>query len=115
MVTGLGVPIRKDGSTTCFVWIYPAPPDGLSSPTVAFQFNKERKSMTTTTPKMGFLGTTPATSPSSIARRIAIEAALTLALFHVQNGNAHAAVSGSIRATSMLKQACAESKIGGQA
>jgi len=71
--------------------------------------------MTITTPKMGLLGTTPATSPSSIARRIAIEAALTLALFHVRNDNAHAAVSGSIRATSMLKQACAESKNGGQA
>lgn len=64
---------------------------------------------------MGTLGSTPATSPSSIARRIAIEAALTLALFHVRNDNAHAAVGRSIRATSMLKQACAEAKIGGAA
>ncbi|MCX7258569.1 MAG: hypothetical protein NTZ64_18135 [Polaromonas sp.] len=72
--------------------------------------------MTTTTPKMGLQGTTPATSPSSLARRIAIEAALTLALFHVQNGNAHAAVGRSIRATSLLKQACSEAKvIGGKA
>ena len=68
-----------------------------------------------TTPPMGTLGNTPATSPSSIARRIAIEAALSLALFHVQSGNTHAAVGRSIRATSMLKQACAEAKIGGAA
>lgn len=71
--------------------------------------------MTITTPKMGLLGNTPATSPSSLTRRIAIEAALSLALFHVRNGDTHAAVGRSIRATSMLKQACAESKIGGAA
>jgi len=63
---------------------------------------------TTTTPKMGILGTTPATSPVSIARRIAIEAALSLALFHVRRDNPHAAVGRAIRAASMLKQACAE-------
>ena len=42
MVTGLGVLIRKDGSTTCFVCLYPAPPYALDRQTVAFQFNKER-------------------------------------------------------------------------
>ncbi len=71
--------------------------------------------MTITTPKMGFLGNSPATSPATLARRVAIEAALTLALFHVRNGDTHAAVGRSIRATSMLKQACADSKIGGAA
>ena len=87
----------------------------LKTQTVAFSLITEPKSMTTTTPKMGILGHSPATSPSSIARRVAIEAALTLALFHVRKGNTHAAVGRSIRATSMLKQACAESKIGGAA
>ena len=67
------------------------------------------------TPKKGLQGNTPATSPASIARRVAIEAALTLALFHVRNDNAHAAVGRSIRATSMLKQACSELKNGGAA
>ena len=43
MVSGLGVPIRKDGSTTCFVWIYPAPPYGLSSQTVAFSSTRNPK------------------------------------------------------------------------
>lgn len=72
--------------------------------------------MTTTTPKMGILGHSPATFPSSIARRIAIEAALTLALFHVRNGDTHAAVGRSIRATCLLKQSCSEAKqIGGAA
>jgi len=60
------------------------------------------------TPKMGTLGTAPATSPVSIARRIAIEAALSLALFHVRRDNPHAAVGRAVRAASMLKQACAE-------
>jgi len=59
-------------------------------------------------PILGTLGTTPATSPVSIARRIAIEAALSLALFHVRRDNPHAAVGRAIRAASMLKQACAE-------
>ena len=46
MVSGLGVSIRKDGSTTCFVCLHPAPPDGLDSHCVGFQFNKERETMT---------------------------------------------------------------------
>ena len=71
--------------------------------------------MTFIKPKMGLQGNTPTTSPASLARRIAIEAALALALFHVRSGNTHAAVGRSIRATSMLKQACADSKNGGAA
>ena len=47
MVSGLGVLIRKDGSTTCFVCLHPAPPNGLDSHCVGFQFNKERETMTT--------------------------------------------------------------------
>ena len=70
---------------------------------------------TTTTPKMGTLGTTPATSPAAIARRIAIEAALSLALFHIRRDDTHAATGRAIRAASMLKQACAESKTTGSA
>ena len=74
----------------------------------------------TPTPKMGLQGTTPATSTSSsLARRIAIEAALTLALFHVRSSNTQhsiqLATGRAIRAASMLKQACAESKNGGAA
>ena len=113
MVLGLGVSIRKDDSMAYSMCSNPAPPYALNRQTVAFSLNTEQKSMTITAPKMGLPGNTPTTSPASITRRVAIEAALTLALFHVQNGNAHAAVGRSIRATSMLKQACAESQIGG--
>jgi hypothetical protein len=84
--------------------------------TVVFQSHSGAETMTFTTPKMGLLGNSPATSsPSSIARRIAIEAALSLALFHVRNGDTHAAVGRSIRATCLLKQSCSEAKNGGAA
>ena len=44
--SGLGVLIRKDGSATCFACLHPAPPNGLDSHCVGFQFNKERETMT---------------------------------------------------------------------
>lgn len=91
------------------------PPVARSNAASGFQSQSGAETMTVITPKMGLPGNTPATSPSSIARRIAIEAALSLALFYVRKGNAHAAVGRSIRATSMLKQACSESKNGGAA
>ena len=71
--------------------------------------------MTAITPKMGLQGNTPTTSPSPIARRVAIEAALTVALFYVRKGDSESAMYRAIRATSLLKQACSDSKIGGQA
>ncbi len=70
---------------------------------------------TPATPKMGTLtlGTTPAFSPVSLARRLAIETALITALFHVRTGSTQhcieLATGRATRAASMLKQACAES------
>ena len=55
---------------------------------------------TITTPKTG--NTTP------LIRQQAIENALSLALFHTRKGDTHKAVAKSIRAASMLKQACTE-------
>ena len=56
---------------------------------------------------------------NSIARQQAIENALSTALWHVRNGTGplsiQAATGRAIRAASMLKQACAESTIGGVA
>ena len=53
-----------------------------------------------------------------LARQQAIENALSMALFHVRNGDTlqaiHTATAKAIRAASMLKQACAESAIGGR-
>ena len=61
----------------------------------------------TPTPKTGT--TTP------LIRQQAIENALNMALFHVRKGDTHRAVAKSIRAASMLKQACAEIQKGGAA
>jgi hypothetical protein len=56
---------------------------------------------------------------NSIARQQQIENALSTALWHVRNGTGplsiQAATGRAIRAASMLKQACAESTIGGRA
>jgi len=112
LVLGLGVPNRKAGSTTCFVWIYPAPPYGLASQKAGFQSQQGAETMTTvttTTPTMGI------TSP--IARQQAIENALSLALWHIRQDVApkhiHAATVKAVRAAAMLKHACAESSISG--
>ena len=61
----------------------------------------------TTTPKTG--NTTP------LIRQQAIENALSMALFHIRKGDTHQAVAKSIRAASMLKQACTEIQNGGAA
>ena len=75
--------------------------------------------MTTTTPKMGLLtlGTTPTTSPVTLARRLAIETALIGALYLVRTGSdtqhgIHQATGRAVRAASMLKQACSEATAG---
>ena len=76
---------------------------------------------TITTPKLGTLtlGTTPAISPSIIARQQAIENALTTALYFIRlpltDSGLKAATGRAVRAASMLKQACAESTINGRA
>lgn len=53
-----------------------------------------------------------------IARHQAIENALSMALWHVRHGTGiegiQAATGRAIRATSMLKQACTDSAIGGR-
>lgn len=95
---------------------------------------------TTTTPKAGTPGTMP-TSPNHTtmgrlmhkrlaaptwttpidpaARQAAIENALSMALWHVRNGDTaqalQAATGRTIRAASLLKQACTEATNGGRA
>ena len=108
MVSGLGVPIRKDGSMACFMCLYPAPPFGLDSQTAGFSVQQGTEIMTTTTTT-----TTPALgNPSPLTRQQAIENALSMALFHIRHSDGikgiHAATAKAIRAASMLKQACAE-------
>ena len=62
---------------------------------------------TPTTPKSG--------NDSPLVRQQAIENALSMALYHAQHGEVHAATGRAIRAASMLKQACSEALEGGAA
>ena len=68
--------------------------------------------MTTATPIAAFQGNTPAKSTTAISRHQAIENALSMALFHIRKGDTRqdiqAAMSKSIRATSLLKQSCSD-------
>ena len=72
---------------------------------------------TTTTPKAAPLGITPATFPGSVGRQIAIETALADALYYIRMPYSaktlNATTARTRRALTLLKQACAEAKIGG--
>jgi hypothetical protein len=96
------------------------PPVACRKASGGFQSHSGAETMTkvnsTTTPKMGTLGTTPAPSPSIIARQQAIETALRTALHFIcqpySDKALQAATGRAIRAASMLKQACADSTSG---
>ena len=74
--------------------------------------------MTITAPTSGTLtlGATPALSPVSLARRLAIETALITALFHVRTSNTmtgiELATGRATRAATLLKQSCADARTG---
>ena len=74
---------------------------------------------TTTTPKAAPLGITPATFPGSVGRQIAIETALADALYYIRMPYSvktlNATTARTRRALTLLKQVCAEAKIGGEA
>ncbi len=93
MVSGLGVLIRKDGSTTCFVCLHPAPPNGLDSHCVGFQFNKERETMTTSpmASRSAAPTTTPTTSEAQAFAVLQATSDATMAALYVRKGNIPAA------------------------
>ena len=74
---------------------------------------------TTPTPKAASLGITPATFPGSVGRQIAIETALADALHYIRMPYSaktlNATTARTRRALTLLKQACAEAKNGGEA
>ena len=74
---------------------------------------------TTTTPEAAPLGITPATFPGSVQRQIAIETALADALYYIRMPYSaktlNATTARTRRALTLLKQACAEAKNGGEA
>ena len=96
--------VRKAGRMAESMFLTSRPPYARKNANGGFQSHNGAGTMTTvntpTTPKAG--------NPSSLARQQAIEDALSLALYHVRNGDIHAATGRAIRAASMLKQACAE-------
>jgi hypothetical protein len=103
---------RKDGRTTCFVFLHPAHLLCLKSAASGFQFNKERETMTK-------VNTPTSSTTDKIARQQAIENALSTALFHIRQPSTStalfAATGRASRALTMLKQACADAQIGGAA
>ena len=68
---------------------------------------------------MTTVNTLTTSAPDTIARQQAIENALSAALFHIRQPHTTtalwAATGRANRALSMLKQACAEARIGGAA
>ena len=101
--------VRKAGRMAESMFLTSRPPDARKNANGGFQSHSGAETMTTvnttTTPKTG--------NPSP--RQQAIEDALSLALFHVRNGDTHAAVGRAIRAAAMLKHACSEAKQNGGA
>ena len=100
--------VRKAGRMAIPMFLTSRPPDARKNANGGFQSRIGAEAMTKVNT------TTPATGNPSI-RQQAIEDALSLALFHVRNGDTHAAVGRAIRAAAMLKHACSEAKQNGGA
>ena len=105
--------VRKAGRTTNFLSLTSRPPVVRKEAASGFQSQLGARTMTTvntiTTPKTG--------ATSRINRQQAIENALTTALYFIRlpstDSGLRAATGRAIRATAMLKQACAEISNGG--
>ena len=114
--------IRKDGSMAESMFSPPSRSSRVPEKRRGwfFQSHSGARTMTTvnttTTPKAAPLGHTPAISTSILARQPEIENALSTALYFIRlpstESGLRAATGRAIRATSMLKQACAESTSG---
>ena len=114
MVSGLGVSIRKDGSTTCFVCLHPAPPDGLDSHCVGFQFNKERETMTAS--PVASRSAAPTLTPTTrktpshfdpVATHGEAVNACAMASYYTRKGNHAGAARKAVQALSALRKLAA--------
>ena len=115
-VLGLGVVNRKATSMALSMCSNPAPPViGLNTVASGFQSHNGARTMT----KVNTHPTPVKGITSSLARQQAIENALSMALFHIRQGDTQqgirAATAKAIRAASLLKQACTEFSINGRA
>ena len=103
--------VRKAGRMAESMFLTSRPPDARKNTDGGFQSHSGAETMTTVntipTPKTG--------NPSPLARQLAIENALTMALYFIRlpstESGLRAATGRAIRAASMLKQACAEIQI----
>ena len=108
--------VREAGRMAESMFLTSRPPDARKNAASGYQSHSGAKAMTTvntiTTPKAAPLGNTPATILSIIGRQQAIENALSTALYLIRlpstDSGLRAATGRAIRATAMLKQACAE-------
>jgi hypothetical protein len=114
LVSGRDGLVREAGRMACSMFLTSRPPFARKNADGGFQSQHGAEAMTkvntTTTPKKG--NTIP------LARQQAIETALSTALWLIRHPNqttVNAATGFSIRAASMLKQACAEYRTGGAA
>ena len=112
LVSGRDGLVRKAGRMAESMFLTSRPPFARRNANGGFQSHSGAKVMT--------IVNTPTTStPDAIARQQAIENALSAALFHIRQPHTTtalwAATGRANRALAMLKQACAEARIGGAA
>ena len=100
--------VREAGRMALSMFSTSRPPAALENAASGLQSHNGAETMTT-------VNTTPTPALGTIANQQAIDNALSMALHHIRNGDAHAAVGRAIRAASMLKQACAETQNGSAA
>ena len=115
--------VRKAGRMALYMFSTSRPPVALEKAASGLQSHNGAETMTTvnttTTPEAAPLGITPATFPGSVQRQIAIETALADALYYIRMPYSaktlNATTARTRRALTLLKQACAEAKNGGEA
>ena len=103
--------VRKAGRMAESMFLTSRPPDARKNADGGFQSHSGAETMTTVNP----ISTPKTGNPPPLARQLAIENALTTALYFIRlpstESGLRAATGRAIRAASMLKQACAEIQI----
>ena len=103
--------VRKAGRMAESMFLTSRPPDARKNADGGFQSHSGAETMTTVNP----ISTPKTGNHPPLARQLAIENALTTALYFIRlpstESGLRAATGRAIRAASMLKQACAEIQI----
>ena len=103
--------VRKAGRMAVSMFLTSRPPNARKNANGGYQSHTGVEAMTTVNP----ISTPKTGNPPPLARQLAIENALTTALYFIRlpstESGLRAATGRAIRAASMLKQACAEIQI----